>query len=109
MIRSGEILDMAVEAGIVDKSGSWFAYGNEKLGQGRERVCALLDQNLLLRDEIEAKVKEHLGLGEDLAQAVADREGGADFPENAGAPEAAGRDEAGDPLFDDDNFDDDNF
>ncbi len=104
--RSGEILDMAVEAGIVDKSGSWFAYGTEKLGQGRERVCAMLDQNILLRDEIEAKVKEHLGLGEDLAQAVADREDAGEdgFAENQPAQEGSS-----DPLFDDDNFDDDNF
>ncbi len=62
--RSGEVLDMAVDAGIVDKSGAWFAYGSEKLGQGRDRVRELLDNDLALRDEIEAKVKEHLGMGE---------------------------------------------
>ena len=62
--RSGEILDMAVEAGIVDKSGAWFAYGDEKLGQGRDRVRDLLNENIALRDEIEAKVREHLGFGE---------------------------------------------
>ena len=65
--RAGEILDMAVEAGIVDKSGAWFAYGDEKLGQGRERVRDLLNENIALRDEIEAKVKEHLGFGADQA------------------------------------------
>ncbi len=65
--RAGEILDMAVEAGIVDKSGAWFAYGDEKLGQGRERVRDLLNENIALRDEIEAKVKEHLGFVADQA------------------------------------------
>jgi recombination protein RecA len=62
--RSGEVLDMAVEAGIVDKSGAWFAYGDEKLGQGRERVRDMLNENIALRDEIEAKVREHLGYGQ---------------------------------------------
>ena len=51
---------MAVEAGIVDKSGAWFAYGSEKLGQGRENVRALLEENRALRDEIERKLIEHL-------------------------------------------------
>ena len=73
--RSGEILDMAVEAGIVDKSGAWFAYGDEKLGQGRDRVRDLLNENLALRDEIEAKVREHLGFGEGAPVASA-----AEFP-----------------------------
>ena len=73
--RSGEILDMAVEAGIVDKSGAWFAYGDEKLGQGRDRVRDLLNENIALRDEIEAKVREHLGFGEGLPVASS-----ADFP-----------------------------
>ena len=73
--RSGEILDMAVEAGIVDKSGAWFAYGDEKLGQGRDRVRDLLNENLALRDEIEAKVREHLGFGEGMPAASA-----AEFP-----------------------------
>ena len=69
--RAGEILDMAVDAGIVDKSGAWFAYGDEKLGQGRERVRDLLNENIALRDEIEAKVKEHLGFGTDQALSAA--------------------------------------
>lgn len=60
--RSGEVLDMAVEAGIVDKSGAWYAYGSEKLGMGRDNVRAALDENTTLRDEIEKKVIEHLGM-----------------------------------------------
>ncbi len=60
--RSGEILDIATEAGIVDKSGSWFAYGSEKLGQGKENVRALLEQNDDLRNQIEQQVINHLGM-----------------------------------------------
>ena len=69
--RAGEILDMAVDAGIVDKSGAWYAYGDEKLGQGRERVRDMLNENIALRDEIEAKVKEHLGMNADGVPAAA--------------------------------------
>jgi recombination protein RecA len=60
--RSGEVLDLAIEADIVEQSGSWFAFGAEKLGQGREKVRALLDENPALRDGIERKVVEHLGM-----------------------------------------------
>ncbi|MDR0466195.1 MAG: DNA recombination/repair protein RecA, partial [Deltaproteobacteria bacterium] len=60
--RSGELLDLAVDAKIVDQSGSWFAFGSEKLGQGKEKVRALLDENLDLRNSIEHKVVEHLGM-----------------------------------------------
>ncbi len=64
--RSAEILDLGVAAGIVDKSGAWFAYGSEKLGQGRDNVRAMLDENEVLRNEIEAKVIEHLGMNSDM-------------------------------------------
>ena len=60
--RSGELLDLGIEAKIIDQSGSWFAFGSEKLGQGREKVRALLDENLDLRNQIEAKVVVFLGL-----------------------------------------------
>lgn len=60
--RSGELLDIGAEAGFIEQSGSWFAFGDEKLGQGREKVRALLDENMELRNAIEEKVKEYLGL-----------------------------------------------
>ena len=60
--RAGELLDLGIEAKIIDQSGSWFAFGSEKLGQGREKVRALLDENIDLRNQIEAKVVEFLGL-----------------------------------------------
>jgi recombination protein RecA len=58
--REGEILDLGVECGVVQKSGSWFSYDSNKLGQGRESVKSLLLDNPELADEIERKVKEKL-------------------------------------------------
>ena len=58
--KIGEILDMGVEMGIVNKSGSWFSYNENKLGQGREGVKTLLKDNPALADEIEAKIREKI-------------------------------------------------
>lgn len=60
--RTGEIIEHGVEAGIIDKSGSWFSYGKERLGQGKENVRQMLEENDDLRLEIESKVIEHLGM-----------------------------------------------
>ena len=60
--RAGELIDLGVGAGIVDKSGAWFAFGSEKLGQGKEKVRALLDETPELRQAIEEKLVEHLGM-----------------------------------------------
>ena len=60
--KEGCVLDMGVDAGIVNKSGSWFSYGDERLGQGREAVKAVLHDNPDLRNEIEDKVREYYGL-----------------------------------------------
>lgn len=57
--RTGEIVDVATELGIIKKSGSWFSYGDQKLGQGRENVKNILSENEELRKEIEAKIMEH--------------------------------------------------
>ncbi|MEG1634366.1 MAG: recombinase RecA [Rikenellaceae bacterium] len=54
----GEIVDIATDADIIKKSGSWFSYGDQKLGQGRENVKQLLQDNKELRDEIEKKARE---------------------------------------------------
>jgi recombination protein RecA len=63
--KTGEIIDMGVELGIVQKSGSWFSYNNDKLGQGRESVKQLMHDNPELAGEIEAKIrakiKENMG------------------------------------------------
>jgi recombination protein RecA len=58
--KIGEILDLGVELGIVQKSGSWFSYNTDKLGQGREAVKALLHDNIELANEIEAKIREKM-------------------------------------------------
>ena len=58
--KSGEILDKAVEFDIIQKSGSWFSYENEKLGQGRDSVKLLLQDNPELSEQLEAKIKEIL-------------------------------------------------
>ena len=55
--RVGELLDLGVESGIVQKSGSWFSYSDTKLGQGRETVIKLLEDNLELAEEIEGLVR----------------------------------------------------
>lgn len=56
--KIGEIIDLGVEAGIVKKSGSWFSYNETRLGQGRDAVKALLNDNPELADELEKKIKE---------------------------------------------------
>ena len=57
--REGELVDLASEAGIIEKSGAWYSYQGEKLGQGKENVKLLLKDNLELRDEIELKVRKY--------------------------------------------------
>lgn len=58
--RVGEIIDLGVEQNIIKKSGSWFSYGETKLGQGREAVRTLLMDNPELSDELQAKIVEAL-------------------------------------------------
>lgn len=60
--REGNILDVAVDMDIVKKSGSWFSYNEERLGQGRETVKSILKDNPELADEIENKIRESAGL-----------------------------------------------
>ena len=57
--RIGEIIDYAVEADIIEKSGAWFSYNGDRLGQGRDKVKQLLKENQALCDEIEQKVRAH--------------------------------------------------
>ncbi len=56
--KVGEILDIGVELGIVKKSGSWFSYGDTKLGQGRDAVKGLIKDNPELMEELETKIKD---------------------------------------------------
>ena len=87
--RSGDILDLAVECGVIDKSGAWFAYGGEKIGQGRENAKGFLEKNPVIMTEIEQKVRDAFGLPvEDLPDTGAAEE---TVPEDR--PETAGTDE----------------
>ena len=54
----GEIVDLSVEYNIIKKSGSWFSYGDTKLGQGRDAVKEMLKDNPELCEELEAKIME---------------------------------------------------
>ena len=61
--KIGEIIDLAAEYGIIEKSGAWYAYKGEKIGQGKENVKALLKENPALSSELELKIKEVLKSG----------------------------------------------
>ena len=63
--RSGEIVDLGVEMGIIKKSGSWFSYGDSKLAQGRDSVKKLIEDNPELADELAAKIFEALEKNEE--------------------------------------------
>jgi recombination protein RecA len=60
--REGDLIDIAVEHKIIEKSGAWFAYGGERLGQGRENVKNFLKENIDIRTAIEDKVRKALGM-----------------------------------------------
>lgn len=60
--RTGDLLDMGVDLGIVDKSGSWYSFGGERIGQGRENVKVFLVDNPDIFEKIEAGVREKLGM-----------------------------------------------
>ena len=68
--RDGEILDIAVKLDIVQKSGAWFSYDGQRLGQGRDNCREIIKNNPELRAEIEAKIKDALKGGNDLNTAV---------------------------------------
>ena len=72
---SGCILDLGIEHDIVTKSGSFFSYGDERLGQGRNNAKAFLDEHQEIAKEIEGKVYEALGIGQDLVKPI-DRDEG---------------------------------
>jgi recombination protein RecA len=63
--KEGEILDIASELDIVQKSGSWYSYNDERLGQGRENAKQFLKENTDIRQEIAGQVREHHGLDQD--------------------------------------------
>jgi recombination protein RecA len=60
--KIGDLIDLSVEAQIIDKSGAWYAYRDERLGQGRENVRDTLLENETVRESIENQVREHYGM-----------------------------------------------
>ena len=66
--REGSLIDVGVEQGIVRKSGAWYTYEGEQLGQGKENVRTFLRDNPDLADEIEKRIKEKLGVGARIDQ-----------------------------------------
>ncbi|MCB0772007.1 MAG: DNA recombination/repair protein RecA, partial [Flavobacteriales bacterium] len=60
--KTGEIIDMGVELGIIKKSGSWFSYEETKLGQGRDGVRQLLEDNAELCEEMESRIKASMSV-----------------------------------------------
>ena len=63
--KEGEIVDIASNLGIIDKSGAWYSYNGEKIGQGKENVKLLLKENKVLFEEINSKVREHYNFNKD--------------------------------------------
>jgi recombination protein RecA len=79
--REGSLIDMGVDNGIVRKSGSWFTYNGDQLGQGKENVRNFLRDNPALADEIEMQIKQKLGLldAPDAAEDADDADSAADL------------------------------
>jgi len=61
--KMGELIDLGIKAGLVEKSGSWFSYGSQRIGQGRENAKAFLRANPAMADEIEAAIRSAAGIG----------------------------------------------
>ena len=70
--KTGEIIDLGVKAGVVEKSGSWYSYGDERIGQGRENAKLFLKSNPAVAKEIEDKIRS--GSGIDLSMSGDERE-----------------------------------
>lgn len=60
--KIGELIDLGVKAGVVEKSGAWFSYDSQRLGQGRENSKNFLKANPLIADKIEAAIRENSGI-----------------------------------------------
>ncbi len=69
--REGGIIDMGVDLGVVRKSGAWYTYDGDQLGQGKEKVRQFLKDNPEMADEIEKKILAQVGIGADLDEVAA--------------------------------------
>jgi len=83
--KTGELLDLGVQAGIVEKSGSWFSYDGQRIGQGRENAKAFLKEHPEIADDIDLKVRENAGLvASAMLEGAEDDKGGEDGGEDGG-------------------------
>jgi recombination protein RecA len=71
--KTGELIDLGVAAGVVEKSGAWFSYDGQRIGQGRENAKAYLKENATVADAIERAIRQNAGL---VAGAMMDSGGG---------------------------------
>ena len=62
--KEGELIDLGVENDIVDKSGAWYSYNGERMGQGKENVKMYLKENPQIKEEIDRKLREKLGISD---------------------------------------------
>ncbi len=69
--KEGDLLDLAVEKRIVEKSGAWFAFAGERLGQGRENAKQFLKENPSVRQAVEDRVRKELGMVRDVVEVAA--------------------------------------
>jgi recombination protein RecA len=60
--REGDLVDLGVDCNIIEKSGSWFSYGEERIGQGRENAKQFLAEHAEIAADIEARILDHYGL-----------------------------------------------
>ncbi|MBU6420376.1 MAG: DNA recombination/repair protein RecA, partial [Proteobacteria bacterium] len=77
--KSGELIDLGVKAGVVEKSGAWFSYDSQRIGQGRENAKQFLRDNPKVAESIEKKIRDQSSaLGEALMAADGGEDGGDD-------------------------------
>ena len=64
IVKEGDLIDIAANLGIISKSGAWYAYEGEKIGQGRENAKAFIASHPEVAEEVERKIREHYGLNQ---------------------------------------------
>jgi recombination protein RecA len=80
--KNGELIDLGIKAGIVEKSGAWFSYDSQRLGQGRENAKQFLKDNPEIANKIERQIRENAGV---IAEKILEE--GSPEPEDDGAPD----------------------
>ena len=107
--REGDTLDMAAELGIVNKSGAWYAYKEEKIGQGRENAKAYLKEHPEVLEEIEAQVREHYGLNKKNDETAETEPAAEEKPKKTRKTKAAPKEEESIEFTEEDMADMDGF